>query len=182
METLISFKKERLLERFLSAHRFDRLDEWVSVGCWRLDSRGGSMASRLNPYLSFDGTARQAMEFYQGVFGGDLNFTTFGQYDQGSSQEHAPEADKIMHSILAAQDLTLMGADTPPGIEFKPGNTMAVSLSGDNAEELRRYWEKLSEGGTVSVPLEKQMWGDVFGMCQDRFGVGWMVNISPSQQ
>ena len=72
---------------------------------------------------------------------------------------------------------TLMGADTPTGMEHNPGNNIAVSLSGEDAAELRDYWAKLSEGGTVSVPLEKQMWGDEFGMCVDPFGIAWMVNI-----
>lgn len=61
-----------------------------------------------------------------------------------------------------------------------PGTNIAISLSGDDADELRGYWDKLSAGGTVSVPLEKQMWGDEFGMCVDRFGIGWMVNVSQS--
>jgi PhnB protein len=74
-----------------------------------------------------------------------------------------------------------MGADTPPGMEHNPGTNITVSLSGDDADELRGYWEKLSDGGTVSVPLEKQMWGDEFGSCVDQFGVPWMVNISQSQ-
>jgi PhnB protein len=74
-----------------------------------------------------------------------------------------------------------MAADTPPGMEHHPGTNIAVSLSGDDADELRGYWDKLSQGGTVSVPLEKQMWGDEFGMCTDRFGIGWMVNIGQPQ-
>jgi PhnB protein len=133
------------------------------------------MTSRLNPYISFNGTARQALEFYQGVFGGDLSVHTFGEYGDPS----APGADNVMHGMLeSAGGLTLMGADMPPGMEFDPGNNMAVSLSGEDAEELRGYWGKLSEGGTVSVPLEKQMWGDEFGMCEDQFGVTWLVNIA----
>ena len=71
-----------------------------------------------------------------------------------------------------------MGADTPPGMEHNPGTNIAISLSGDDGDALRGYWEKLSDGGTVSVPLEKQMWGDEFGMCVDKFGIGWMVNIA----
>jgi PhnB protein len=133
------------------------------------------MASRLNPYVSFDGTARQAMEFYQRVFGGDLALNTFGQY----GAPDAPEADRIMHGMLTTDGgFALMAADTPPGMEYRPGNTIAVSLSGDDADELRGYWAQLSDGGTVSVPLEKQMWGDEFGMCTDKFGVDWMVNIA----
>lgn len=74
--------------------------------------------------------------------------------------------------------LTLMGADTPPGMERNVGDNISVSLSGDDAEELRGYFARLSEGGTVTVPLEVQMWGDEFGMCTDRFGINWMVNIA----
>ncbi len=132
------------------------------------------MASRLNPYISFDGDARPAMEFYEGVFGGALTLNTFGEI--GGLQ--GPGAEKIMHGMLETENgFTLMGADTPPGGEHKPGNNIAVSLSGDSADELRGYWKKLSDGGAVSVPLEKQMWGDEFGMCVDRFGITWMVNI-----
>ncbi|ATW48399.1 VOC family protein [Streptomyces xantholiticus] len=136
------------------------------------------MPSRLNPYISFDGNAREAMEFYKSVLGGDLRLNTFGDFGG-----QAPgEADKIMHGMLETdRGFTLMGADTPPGMEHKPGNNFAVSLSGEDADELRGYWEKLSAGGTVSVPLEKQMWGDTFGMCVDRFGISWMVNINESR-
>lgn len=94
----------------------------------------------------------------------------------------APNADKSMHGMLETPSgFTLMGADNPPGMEPAPGQRLSVSLSGDDDAELSGYWEKLSEGGSVSVPLEKQMWGDVFGMCTDRFGVPWMVNISASE-
>ncbi len=136
------------------------------------------MASRLNPYISFDGDARQALEFYQRVFGGNLTLSTFGEF----GAQDTPNADKIMHGTVETDSgLTLMGADTPPEIEYNPGNTIAVSLSGDDADDLRGYWEQLSDGGAVSVPLERQMWGDEFGMCVDRFGIAWMVNIGQSQ-
>jgi PhnB protein len=137
------------------------------------------MASRLNPYISFKDTARDAMEFYKSVFGGTLNMNTFGEY----GAQDTPDADKIMHAMLETdRGFTIMGADTPAGMDYKPGENIAISLSGDDEDELRGYWEKLSEGGNVSVPLEKQMWGDTFGMCSDRFGIGWMVNIAGDQQ
>ena len=136
------------------------------------------MASRLNPYISFNNNARQAMEFYKSVFGGTLALNTFGEF----GTEDSGSADKIMHGMLEADNgFTLMGADTPPGMEHSPGNNIAVSLSGDDADELHGYWEKLSDGGSVSVPLEKQMWGDEFGMCVDQFGIPWMVNIAQAQ-
>ena len=133
------------------------------------------MSSRLNPYISFNGNARAALEFYEEVFGGTLAMNTFGEFGAGDG----PEADKIMHGQLdTPSGFTLMGSDTPPGMEYSPGNTMAVSLSGDDASELRGYWDKLSGTGTVTMPLEVQMWGDEFGMCVDQFGVPWMVNIT----
>jgi PhnB protein len=135
------------------------------------------MASRLNPYISFADNARQAMEFYKGVFGGTLTSSTFGEYGM-----EGPEADKIMHSQLETDaGLTLMGADTPSGMERTAGNNVTISLSGDDSDELHGYWEKLSDGGTVSVPMEKQMWGDEFGQCVDKFGIGWLVNIAQPQ-
>jgi PhnB protein len=136
------------------------------------------MASRLNPYISFRDNARQAMEFYKEVFGGTLTVNTFGELGSPGT----PEADKIMHAQLETDSgIALMASDTPAETELHPGDNISISLSGDNADELRGYWEKLSDGGAVTMPLEKQMWGDEFGMCTDRFGVHWMVNISQSQ-
>jgi PhnB protein len=136
------------------------------------------VASRLNPYISFSDNARQAMEFYRDVFGGNLSISTFGEFGAGSSAD----ADKVMHATLETDSgYTLMASDTPSEMEHNPGNNISVSLSGDNPEELRGYWKGLSEGGNVTMPLEKQMWGDEFGMCVDRFGVAWMVNIAGSQ-
>ncbi|MET0136047.1 MAG: VOC family protein [Kibdelosporangium sp.] len=134
------------------------------------------MGSNLNPYISFAGNARQAMEFYAEVFGGPLTLSTYGEM---GGDENAPEAGNIMHGQLESPSgFILMGADVPPGMEHVPGNNIAVSLSGDAGDELRGYWEKLSDQGTVTVPLEKQMWGDEFGACEDRFGISWMVNIT----
>ncbi|MFE6711048.1 VOC family protein [Streptomyces sp. NPDC057695] len=134
------------------------------------------MTTRLNPYLNFAGEAKQAMEFYQEVLGGTLTLNTYGE---AGGEAPPGYADKIMHGMLETPSgFTLMGADSPPGMEQTPGNGFAVSLSGDDAGELRGYWDGLAAGSSVSVPLEKQMWGDVFGMCTDRYGVTWMVNIS----
>jgi PhnB protein len=136
------------------------------------------VTSRLNPYINFTGNARQAMEFYQEVFGGTLTLNTFGEF----GTQDAGIADQVMHAQLETdKGFTLMASDTPPGMEPRAGNNISVSLSGDDADDLRGYWEKLSAGGTVTMPLEKQMWGDEFGSCVDRFGVPWLVNISQSE-
>lgn len=137
------------------------------------------MTSRLNPFIYFGDTARPAMEFYRDVFGGDLRFSTFAEFGQAGS----PDANKIMHSQLeTSTGFTLMASDTAQGMEFKPGTDMSVMVSGDDSAELHGYWEKLSEGGAVTVPMEKQVWGDEFGACVDRFGISWMINITQPQE
>ena len=134
------------------------------------------MTTKLNPYISFQNNARQAMQFYQSVFGGELTISTFKEF--GMSQD--PSQDNlVMHAMLVTgAGQTLMAADTPAGMEYRPGTNFSVSLSGDDEAELTGYFEKLSAGGTVTMPLAKQVWGDSFGMCTDPFGVGWMVNIA----
>ena len=135
------------------------------------------MASRLSPYLQFRDTARQALEFYHGVLGGDLTLSTFG--DMGVEGQ---EAHKIMHGMLTTTDeFVLMGSDTPEEMEYTPGGNISISLTGDDAESLRRYFAGLSEGGDVTMPLAVQMWGDEFGMFTDKFGTRWMVNIATSE-
>ena len=135
------------------------------------------MPTRLNPYLHFDGDAREALEHYRAVFGGELVLSTYGDFGMPG-----PDAEKIMHGQLETPSgYTLMGGDTPPGMELRRGNHLTISLSGDEPDRLRGYFTQLSEGGQVSVPLEKQMWGDEFGQCTDRYGVEWLVNISQPQ-
>jgi PhnB protein len=141
-------------------------------------ARETPVAAKLNPYLNFRDSTRQAMEFYHGVFGGNLTMNTFGEF--GSPDPAI--ASRIMHAQLESDNgFTLMAADVPPEMAVNPGNTMSVSLSGDDVDGLRGYWAKLSDGGTVTMPLEKQMWGDEFGMVVDRFGVSWLVNIAQPQ-
>ena len=134
------------------------------------------MASKLNPYVNvLDGRAREAVEFYQSVLGGELSLMTFG--DMGME---GPSASMVMHSMLETPaGFTLMVADAPPEmVQVTVGNNISISLSGDDAEQLRGWFDALAEGGTVAMPLEKQMWGDVFGALTDRFGINWMVNIA----
>jgi len=132
------------------------------------------MASRLNPYLTFQNDAREAIEFYRDVFGGDLQVMTFG--DMGGEP-----ADGVMHAQLETPlGFTLMASDAPPGQAVTPGGAVQISLSGDDTEELTGYFRALADGGAVVDELRQQVWGDTFGMVVDRFGIGWLVNISGS--
>jgi PhnB protein len=114
------------------------------------------------------------MTYYQSVLGGELTISTFGE---AQASEDPAEQDNVMHAQLDTPDgLVLMASDTPAGMEYSPQAGVAVSLSGDDEDRLRGYWERLSEGGTVMMPFEKAPWGAIFGMCVDRFGTSWMVN------
>jgi len=135
------------------------------------------MGSRLNPYISYNVNARQAMEFYQEVFGGALEMGTVSDFGSPDS----PNADKLMHARLDTPDgYTLMAWDVPEGAPSHSGNTVAVYLGGDDGD-IRGHFEKLSAGGAVTMPLEKQAWGDEAGTLVDQFGITWMVNIKRRQ-
>ena len=132
------------------------------------------MTARLNPYIAFNGNAREALEFYREVLGGELEIGTFTEY--GASDVMA--ADKIMHAVLTTPDgFTLMAWDVPERVPFHPGNNVALYLGGDDPA-LRGYFQRLSVGGTVTMPLNKQVWGDEAGSFIDQFGIFWMVNIT----
>ena len=136
------------------------------------------MASRLNPYLNFNGNARQALEFYASVFGGDLTLSTFADFGaQGS-----PDADRIMHGQLETPaGYTIMAADVTSEMPYQPPAGFSVSLSGDDGDALREYWADLAAGGTVTMAMQKQVWGVEFGMLVDLLGVSCLVNIGQPQ-
>jgi PhnB protein len=134
------------------------------------------MAATINTYLSFKDTAAQAMEFYRSVFGGELQSSTFGEFQMS---EDPAEQDKIMHSMLTTPSgQVIMAADTPNSMEFTPPAGHSISISGDDEAELRGYWDALAGSGSAVLPLSESPWGDSFGMCVDRFGISWMVNIA----
>lgn len=135
--------------------------------------------TKLNPYINFKDNARQAMQFYKSVFGGELTMSTF---KEGGAIKDGPAADLLMHSMLiVGPEMTLMASDAhPQHMESKEPVGMSMSLSGESSDEekLRDYWNKLAVGGTITVPLEKAPWGDTFGMLTDKFKIDWMVNIA----
>lgn len=137
------------------------------------------MKTKLNPYISFKDNTSEAMQFYKTVFGGELTMNTFKEFQASTDPS---EDNLIMHAELETPNgMSLMASDTPNRMEYRPGTNFSVSLSGDNEAELTAYFQKLSAGGTVTMPLDKAPWGDSFGMCTDKFGVSWLVNISPAK-
>ena len=136
------------------------------------------MTTRLNPYLNWRGQAGEAMAFYQSVLGGDLTSSTFAEY--GGMGVPEAEQGQVMHSQLLVSDtITLMGSDVPSAMTGGLRNG-TVSLSGDEVDTLRGWYDALAVGGTVDMPLEEAPWGDHFGQVTDRFGITWMFNASPA--
>ena len=134
----------------------------------------------LNPYLSFRGNAREAMEFYRDVLGGDLQVMTFeGFSDMGISDA---EKNLVMHAQLNTPDgFVLMGSDTPSSMPYQAPAGISISISGDDEAHLRGLWDGLVDGGTITMPLESPPWGGLFGMLVDRFGIDWMISIGDEQ-
>ena len=135
------------------------------------------MTLRLNPYLNFRGRTREAMSFYQSVFGGEVASNTFGEFGMEVADD---EKDNIMHSQLSGGAVEFMAADVPSYLPFDGGAGISMSLFGaaDDDAQLSGFFDKLADGGQTTAPLNAAPWGDKFGMCVDRFGVQWMVNIS----
>ncbi|RJR14874.1 VOC family protein [Candidatus Microgenomates bacterium] len=137
---------------------------------------------KLNPYLNFDGNAREAFEFYKQVFGGEFGMVqTFAEMPTDENFKLSEEEKNlIMHISLPIGDgQVLMASDISKaqGMKLLVGNNNYISLTPDSMEEGKRLFQELSKNGTVEMPYEKQFWGDYFGSFKDKYGVGWMINF-----
>lgn len=134
------------------------------------------MSTVLCPYLNFRGDAREAMEFYRSVLGGELSVSTFRDF---GITDWPDQLDKVMHSrLITEHGLVLMGSDVPETMEVVFGDSISVLLGGEDEAGLTSWYEGLSQGATISQPLGKAPWGDSFGQLTDRFGVKWLFNIA----
>ncbi len=133
----------------------------------------------LTPYLTFNGNAGEAMKFYHSVLGGELSMQTFEDVKMARTPA---EKDRIVHAVLKNEALTFMASDSMISREAKFGDNVHMSISGDNGEKLTDVFDKLSQGGTVDMPLAKQFWGDTYGQLTDKYGIHWMVNITAPKQ
>lgn len=142
------------------------------------------MTVRLNPYLNFHGTTREALEFYRSVLGGDLTLMRYDSIPGMMGDEADPnDAPRIMHGQLETEDgLTIMAADWPSSMAGTPDASSpgsSVCVSGDEAARITAIWEALSDGAQILEPFTQAPWGDKFGMLKDRFGVQWMLSLQP---
>jgi PhnB protein len=128
--------------------------------------------AQLNPYLLFTGKCREAMTFYQECLGGELSIMTFGESPM-ADQVPAEHRDNVLHAMLAAEGITLMAADLMPGVTAPEGGRVTLCLNSRDKHEIRAYFDKLSAGGNVTMPLDEAFFG-LFGEMTDRFGMNWM--------
>lgn len=142
--------------------------------------------TQLNPYLTFLGDCETAFNFYKSVFGGE--FTYLGRFGEMPPQEgvtvNEADKDKIMHISLPINSNTiLMGSDTGGDWANKTliGNNISLSLNVDSKAEADRLFSALSEGGTITMPMEDTFWGDYFGMLTDKFKINWMISFNDKQ-
>lgn len=139
------------------------------------------MTVRLNSYINFNGNAREAIEFYKSIFGGKVYMDTFESFGDSMPVDEA-DKQKIMHAYLKGDNgVELMASDAPSGMSIDSGSQISLTLNGDDEATLRGYWDKLTQEGTITVPLEKAPWGDTFGIVTDKFGINWMIDIGPVQ-
>jgi PhnB protein len=145
-----------------------------------LDKERGSTMKQLNPYLTFDGNAREAMEFYKTCFGGELAIMTFA--DSPMKAQAPPGAEnRVMHARLSKGPIVLMASDALPGMPFQQGNNFQLAISCEAPEESDRLFTALSAGGKVVMPLQETFWAERFGMLTDKFGVSWMLDLEKPQ-
>jgi PhnB protein len=133
--------------------------------------------TQLNPYLSFNGNAEEALNFYKSVFGGDF-LTIMRWGDNPGACEQFPDLDKnaIMHIALPVGDSMIMASDSP--MDYKEGTNFSVAIGPDSKEEADRLFAGLSDGGKVTCPMMDMFWGGYFGSFTDKFGVNWLINYS----
>ena len=140
------------------------------------------MATKLNPYLNFDGTAEEAMTFYKSVFGGEFSGNGIMKMSDAPGTEGLPDNEKnrVMHVSLPIGGDVLMASDIVPSMGHKltQGNGNYICIAPDTRQEADRLFNALSPGGNIEMPMADQFWGDYFGSFTDKFGVYWMINYS----
>jgi PhnB protein len=138
--------------------------------------------AHLDAYLFFDGKCAEAMRFYEAALGGKLEMMM--TYDESPAGSDAPPGagDRIMHARLDVEGRSLMASDFPTSQTHQGMHGFALSMNYQTVDEARRVFDRLAEGGTVSMPLEATFWAEAFGMLTDRFGTPWMINVDKPRE
>ena len=133
-------------------------------------------------FINFDGDCRAALEFYAGVFGLEVptHIMTYGQNPGGGVAD--ADKDRILYASLPIFGCNVMFSDCPSGSDFVKGTNIALTLGTTDAEEIKRIYSALSDGGEVAMPLGKTFFSELYGMATDKFGITWQLSLTPFEQ
>lgn len=136
------------------------------------------MKGQITPYLMFEGEAKEALEFYKGVFNAEIiGIQTYGEADYPTP----PEAnDRVMHAQLKKGDLSIMISDAFPGQTVDKGSNISLTLEFESDDEIQKYYDALVQNGTAHMELQDTFWGAKYAKVQDSFGVIWDLNYPKS--
>lgn len=136
----------------------------------------------VNPYLNFSGNCEEAFEFYQAALGGDMTISRFSEMPADAGLPPV-DGNLVMHvSLTLGNGQILMGSDVPEAMgAVSFGNYASVSIEADSAEQAKQIFDALATEGTITMPFQRQFWGDDFGSLVDRYGISWMVIHNPQQ-
>ena len=138
----------------------------------------------VEPYLVFNGNCEEAFAFYESVFGVKNAFISRYKDLPAEDKKEISEADmdRIVHVLLpVSKNVSLMGSDAPSGMTMNMGDNISLTLNVESEAEAQNIFEKLSEGGKVTMPLEKTFWAELYAMLTDKFGIYWMINYMPEK-
>ncbi|HYN32920.1 MAG TPA: VOC family protein [Ilumatobacteraceae bacterium] len=133
----------------------------------------------LHPYLFFTNRTREAMTRYQEILGGQLDIMNLADLPASEETPFDAPADFVIHAALSFGDGNLLMASDDPGGDGTGVKGAAVNYTLADADEARRVFAALADGGSVGMALGETFWSPLFGSCVDRFGVSWMVNVEP---
>lgn len=135
----------------------------------------------VEPYLIFNGNCEEAFTFYQSVF--EVKIAAMMRYNQMPEDDQRndtpdEEGNRIVHVLLpVSSQVYLMGSDAPSSMKMTQGDNVSLTLNVESEAEARQIFDRLSEGGKVTMPLDKTFWADLYAMITDKFGIHWMINF-----
>lgn len=133
------------------------------------------MIKQVVPYLTFNGNAKEALEFFSQVFEGEIfDVQTYAQANMPVPDE---AKDRIIHGRLRKDSLLIYVSDAFPGQDIQGGNSFSIAVDFDSKEDQRKVYDRLKEGGNVHMELQETFWDALYGKVQDKFGITWDLNF-----
>jgi len=132
----------------------------------------------IHPYIAFRGNCKEAIEFYKQAIGAEL---VYAQAYGDSPMAEMGQADAIMHCTLKVGDTNIMMCDDFHTEGLKPGGNISLAIGMNEVDRAKQIFSNLSDGGNVTMPIDKTFWAEAFGMVADKFGINWMVNCDTPQ-